>query len=126
MAEALFYGIKERTSRVLTFSLVDEKNRPIVVDLLTKFTLTLYDVRTNLIINAHDHENVFGHNNIIVSPIANVEWSMLPFDNVIIDSTLSTELHIALFEWEWWSSELLKDNKLEIQLYIDNLGRVPI
>lgn len=93
--------MNELTTGVYTGSLVDDTGAAIGAASLVTLTLTLYDAITKTYINARNAQNILNANNVTVDSSGNLIWSVQALDNLIVNDTLSTELHVALFQWTY-------------------------
>ena len=114
--------IPERSSAKVTFTLKDENGSVVPGSSLTTFTLTLYPTTdSTTTINSRNDQNVLNVNGVTVDSQGVVIWLVDPADNAIIDTDLTVENHIALFEWTWGSG---KAGRHEILMTIQNLTLV--
>jgi hypothetical protein len=84
-------------------SLVDETGVPVPAASLSSLTLTLYDQRTDTIINSRDAQDVLNVNGVTVDANGLLTWTVLPADNPIVTRGTAEETHVALFEWTFGS-----------------------
>lgn len=81
-------------------------------------TLTLYDAATKGVINTRTTVNVLDTNGGTVSAEGELEFELLPADNVIVTKSRSVhrERHIALFEFTWASG--VRSGKHEVEFSV--------
>lgn len=115
------FKVNEGVSARYTARLVDENNNGIGGNSLTSLTLTLYDKKTDTIINARDKQNVLNANGVTVSNTGGLTWTLTANDNAMVSNTASAEIHVALFEWEWAPNG---SGKHEFLIQVQNLRRV--
>lgn len=113
--------IAERTTRKITFLVVDEDGVAVPGASLTTLTLTLYDEITEAIINTVDDKDILNVGGGLVDGSGNGSYTMDPADNQIV-GTASFEDHIALFEWTYGGGA--KAGKEEVRLRVDNFSKV--
>ena len=51
--------------------------------------------------------------------------ALTAFDTPLLDSARSTEVRVALLEWEWTESGVPKAGKVELAFVVRNLAKVP-
>jgi len=115
-------GLKERSTHVYTATIKDENSVVVPAASLNTMTLTLYAERTGTIINSRSQQNILNANNVTISSGGVLVWTMQPADNAIVNSALSVEPHIALFEWTYSSGT--KYGKHQIRLMVENYTKV--
>ena len=113
----------EQTTGQYVGLFTDADGVAIPLAVLTTVQLTLFDNASKAIINSRDGQDVRNANNVVISSGGVVTWTIQALDNIILDDTLDTELHIALFEWTY-SSGLLS-GKHAIGLRVANFEKVP-
>lgn len=91
----------EKTTGRYTATIVDGDGNAITLAVLTTLTLTLFDENSKVIINSRDGQNILNANNVTVSAGCVLVWTIQALDNPILDDSLDTELHIALFQWTY-------------------------
>lgn len=100
-AKFLVTDAVEQKSGIYTGTLVDENGVAVNSNVLTSFTLTLYDQATNTIINTRNAQNVLNSNQVTVDINGKVTWVWLPADMTIVNPNRASEIHVALFEAKW-------------------------
>ena len=123
------FRVKEKTFALYKAVLVDENGSPVPVAQLTTLTLTLYNAdvaepspATGNIINSRNAQNVLNVNNVTVDSGGNVAWSVQDVDNIIVDQTKATELHIARFDFTYGTP--VKPGRHEVRLRVENLRKL--
>lgn len=113
---------------------LDESGQVVPGNLLTTLTLTLYVLQSDgtiVFLNNRNKQNVLNANDVSVYPTLqaradsktfNLFWQIRQEDTTIVDDTLATEQHIALFEWSWPNNHF---GKQELILAVKNLIDVP-
>lgn len=114
------FQVTERTVAQYSGKLIDEKQAPVPAATLTSLTLSLYDRITGTYINSRNLQNVLNANNVTVDTTGNIVWQIQPGDNIILDDSLLTETHIALFEAIWPNGRV--DH--EVELVVRNIKTV--
>ncbi len=115
--------LPERSSAKITGILKDENGAVISSASLSTLVLSLYvEGSPSTIINGRNKQNVLNANGVTVDGSGNLAWLMDPLDNSIMDSTLSIEQHVALFEWTYGGS---RAGRFEILISVKNLNLVP-
>ena len=117
-----FKNILEKTSRKYSAVLRDLDGVIIPNTSLSTLTLTLYSIHSLAVINSRNAQNVLNANDVSVDVIGNLTWEMQPADNAILDPTLQTEIHRALWEWTWAGGA--KAGKHEVDFQVRNLNKV--
>lgn len=114
--------VPEGTTALLSAVITDETSTAIAAATLSTLTLTLYPKEhTSTFINSRSSQDVLNTNNVTVTSSGVLTWTMQPSDNTIVDSSVSVEHHIALFQWTWPTS---KAGKHEIEFRVSNLTNV--
>ncbi len=121
MALTVTFTVNEFTTAKFTGQLVDENGAGIPANVLTAFTLTLYDQLTGAIINGRNAQDVRNNNGVTVDGNGNVVWLLSPADNGTVTTSLPTELHVALWQWAWGTG---KEGKQEVGIRVTNLNFV--
>lgn len=111
----------ERTTCLYTGQLKDENLAPVSLVDIVSLELTLYDAITGTIINGRDGQNVLNNNGVTVNSTGFISWLQTKDDNIIIDDTLDTELHIAKFKCVYSVNRELEH---EFIYRVVNLGKV--
>jgi len=96
----------EQQSGIYRATLRDENGAAVAAQVLTTFTLTLYNLSSGTVINSRSAQNVLNANQVTVDGSGNVVWNWLPADMTIINPNLNSEEHVALFEAKWLDSQL--------------------
>ena len=117
-----FSNVHEKSTRVYTATIEDENGNAIPSSSLTTLLLTLYSQHSGTIINSREGQNVLNANNVTVDANGLLTWTMQPDDNQILDNTLTSERHKALFEFTY--SAGAKSGKHEVVFVVDNLSKV--
>lgn len=117
------FDVLERESARLTGTVLDDQGTAIAAADLTALTLTLYDKKTENIVNSRDGQNVLNQNNVTVGSDGALVWTIQVADNVLVNSSDLNETHIALFEWSYSGGG--KSGKQEIELVVRSLKKVP-
>lgn len=112
----------EKTSGQMTGTLTDETGAVVPAASLTTLTLTLFDLASGTILNSRDAQNVLNTNNVTVSALGVLVWTIQPADNAIVNDNLARETHRALFQWTW--SAGAKSGKGYQDLVVENLAKV--
>ena len=85
---------------------------------LDTMTLTLYNEKTGLVINARDHVNIKANVDIAGA----LAFTLLAADMAIIDTAKAEEYHRALIEWTWNTTQR---GSWEIRIIVQNVNKVP-
>ena len=102
--------VNERSSKVVTFTILDENSDPVPDSVLTTATLTLYDIGTTPsaagspvagIINSRDSQDVLNDNDVDIDADGLVTWATQPEDNIIVTERRQVERHRAMFHFSW-------------------------
>ena len=97
------FNVNQLSSFRVTSTLLDETGAVVPAASLTTFTLTLYDRATNAIINSRSAQNILNANGVTVDSSGNMVWTGTPSDAPILNSTRTSEQHVALFHYTWSS-----------------------
>lgn len=121
--ETLDDNIMEGTTPKITATIQDENDAVIDVADLNTVTLTLYnlDDADNTIINSRNAQDVKNANNVTISSLGALVWSVQVLDTAIVGST-ETERHRAVFAWTYNSGT--KTGRHVIDMVIRNLEKV--
>lgn len=112
----------EKTTGQYTSLIVDANNVAVPLAALNTLVLTLFDNASKAIINGRDGQSVLNASNVTVSAGGVLIWTIQPLDNVILDDSLDTELHVALFQWTFNGG--LESGKHAIGLRVANFEKV--
>lgn len=127
MARSVF-TVKESTTPIYTFSLVDEDGVAVLLTDLITLTLTYYLVADSSIINSRNNQNVKNVNGVTVSATSVVTWDLTTSDTAIIDAVTTKvgdkERHRALWTWTYTTASGTKTGRDEIDILVENLGLV--
>jgi len=97
--------VQEATTATYTATLKDDAGVVIPSADLTTLTLTLYNEKTDAVINSRTAQDVLGVNGGTVHATSGLLTQVFaPADNPIIDTALEhgrTEVHIAQFDFTW-------------------------
>lgn len=120
----------EQTSARYLGTLTDETGTLVGPTILDSAALTLYDERTNAIINSRDAQDVLNANGVTIyntlqtasdGTTYNLVWLMDPADNMIVTSRLPFEAHIAVFDVRWSSTKRMVH---EVRIRVENVGQI--
>ena len=118
------HDTQERGTPVIGFKLLGEDGQPVASAAMTTMTLTLYDARTNAILNSRNAQNVLNANNVTMHATSGVvTWSIQIADQPIQNSKLDVEQHIGLFLFTWSSGT--KAWAHQVILNVANIRRSP-
>ncbi len=124
--EILADNIMEGTTPKITATVQDEDGTAIPASSLDTLTLTLYnlDDTDNTIINSRSAQDVLNANNVTVSSLGALVWSVQEEDTIIVGTDTSdiTERHRAVFTWTYNSTT--KTGTHVIDMAIRNLVKV--
>ncbi len=119
------FNVKEGTVATYTATIKDEAGTVIPASALTTLTLTYYaaDLADDVagIINSRSAQNVLNANNVTVTTGGVLTWTLQATDTVIVTSTRTTEMHLALFTWTWGTP--VKTGKHLVGIRVENLRR---
>jgi hypothetical protein len=107
-----------------TATITDDLGAPLPAASLSTLTLTLYVIKsdgTTAYVNSRNAQNVLNANNVTVSGVGLVTWSLQVADTSLIED-LPFERHIALWEWTWPTA---RAGKHELMITVKALGEVP-
>ena len=101
--------VNERSSKVVTFTILDENGDPVPDSVLTSATLTLFDLLTGKasgspmqgVINSRGDQDVLNDNDVTIDGDGLVTWAMQPADNIIVTPRRQIERHRAMFSFAW-------------------------
>jgi hypothetical protein len=113
----------EKSSYRITATITDESGAALPAASLTTLVLTLYALdAAQTIVNGVNAANILNSGRGAVDAAGKLTLTLLPADNVLIDPTQSSEIHVALVEWTWAAG--LKAGKHEVQFTVVNLAKV--
>ncbi len=127
------WRVNEGSTAVYTATLKDEADTVIPLAAMTTLVLTLYNkekqglldtsgVQVDNIINSRNALDVLNDNNVTYHATSGLlTWTMQKEDNTIVDDTLDSELHTALFTFTWSSGT--KDGAHQVEIRVKNLQR---
>lgn len=105
--------------------LVDENRVPISYATLTSLTLTLYDLRSSVIVNGRNAQNVLNANQVTMDVNGNIVWTWLPADMPLLVPTVQQEEHVALFVAKWTDSGgNARQANHEVHFYVNKIPLV--
>jgi len=117
--------ILEKTTPKITAVIKDENGVAIPSTSLDTLTLDFYNMSDNptfAVINSRTAQNVLNANDVSLDTSGNLTWQMVPLDNAVIDSALTTEDHRAVFNWTY--SGGAKTGRHIIDLTVVNLEKI--
>lgn len=125
MPIAITFGtpINELNSWSFTADLTKDDGTALGPAALTTLTLTLYDVATNVIINAVDHVDIKNTGRGALDTLGHLVVSLTSADNPIVTAGSTKEKHKALIIGTWGSGAGYTSQ--EILFSILNLNKVP-
>lgn len=112
----------EKTTGRYGATIVDGDGVAVPLAVLNTLTLTLFNDVSKAIINGRDAQSVLNTSNVTVSASGVLVWTIQPLDNIILDDSLDTELHIALFQWTFNGG--LESGKHAVGLRVANFEKV--
>lgn len=115
--------VNEGVTAQYTAQLVDENDDNLPLSSLYTITLTLYDQLSDSIINSRDGQDVKNANNIVINSTGFLTWTLQAADNVIVNPSLDSEVHVALFEGTYGTLGAKPFNH-EFRYRVVNLNRV--
>jgi hypothetical protein len=115
--------VAEKTTRRWTGIIKDDTGAAVPATSIFTLTLTLYPKATPAArINNRDQQDVLNANNGTVDSNGNWVFGLTIADNIIVDSNLTEEQHMALFEYAWAGG--VKAGKHLIEFTVTNLPTV--
>lgn len=116
-------AVIEHSSATYKGTLLDADGNPVPASLLTRAELTLYDIKSNTIINGREAQDVLNTNGVAFNEDGTFIWAITPDDNAVLNqaSKKTTEEHVALFLFEWPSGHLHHNVPISVTL----MHRVP-
>jgi hypothetical protein len=113
--------VDEDSTRVVTFTLLDEANVAVPGSALTEATLTLFDLGTASpgspvkgIINDRNGQDVLNTNGVTIDEAGLVTWELQSEDNIIVTPRRQVERHRAMFRFTWPDGDFLKEFEIEV------------
>jgi hypothetical protein len=113
-------SVTEHSTASYSCTLLDHTNQPIPGPALSSLTLTLYDRVSDAVLNGRDNQDVLNANDVTVDGNGVLTWLLQPADTAMHDSTLGSEVHVALFTITWPGGHFHH----EVSFHIQNLHRV--
>lgn len=120
MFEQIEESILEKTTPDITGKIVDSAGQGIPVVDLDTLTLSIYTLKDELLV-IRTNENVLNANGVTVDALGNMVWTLTAADTAIKDSALSTEIHVAVFEFTWDGGD--RNGKMVIHYNVINLPK---
>jgi hypothetical protein len=117
--------VNERTTPTYTDTLVDAAGDAVAGSSLDSIKLTLYDEASEDVINNRDGESDVLGGDVTVNSDGELSWTMEELDNVILNTALAEERHIALFEIRWTVSSVEHVIREPVCFIVKNLSKVP-
>lgn len=114
-------AINEATTGRYAATMYDETGATIDGTAMTTLTLTLYDKRTNGIINSRNAQDVKNTNGVSVDSAGALVWTIAKEDTSIV-GTSQVERHVAVFVGTW--STGTKKFVHEVEMDVINIKRV--
>lgn len=117
----------ELTSAIYTGVLRDAAGNPVSSSVLQSFSLTVYEVITQTIVNSRNSQDVLNTNDVTVDTNGLITWYLQKNDNAIVAQTEAPlEIHVAKFV-ATWTDVNNKPQQLEHEVFIavQNLGKTP-
>lgn len=124
MAPSFAIRVNEKSTFLWTGTLKNENGVALGPSDLVTLICTLYDEDTGTIINSRNQQNILNLNNFTLTTAssANISWDSPMADQLIVDDTKETEVHIAKIEWTFGSGGAFGGKK-EIAIRVVNLVR---
>lgn len=94
------FEVLEGTTPQYSCSIVDENGDAVAAASLDTLTITLFNVRSRVVINSRDRQNALNANNVEVTAGGLLTWNIQPADLVVASGDLISKLQ-AVFEWTW-------------------------
>ena|SRR5258706_7206778 len=116
--------VNEKTASIYTGQLTDENKVNIQLVVIIDFFLTLYDAITGTILGGRDAQPVINQNHVVISSSGFITWNLQEADNALINQSLDTELHIALFTGHYTSADGARPFKHIFPFRVVNLTKV--
>lgn len=94
------FCVKEAATAIYAATITDQDGAPLGGLDLFALTLTLYDQKTQAIINDRDEQDVLNVNGVTIDSGGLLTWEITPADNAFV-GTKADEIHVALFRYYW-------------------------
>lgn len=114
--------VAERSTALLSGTLVDETGAALGASSLTTFTFTLYNRSTEVVINSRTATSILNTGPGTVDSSGNWTLTLTPADNAII-GTDQSEWHVALLQWTYGVAGA-KSGAHEVMYAVRNLAKV--
>lgn len=118
------YPIKERQTLTYTFVLKDEAGVVIPASALSAAVLTVYSAASEAIVNSREAQNVLNANNVTISELGVVTWTLQPSDVTMLNQALEEETHRCVFLFTWTASGNTRTHPHEVDFVLDNIGKL--
>jgi hypothetical protein len=112
----------KKTTSDLTLQLTDEANVNLPSAQVTTLTLTLYEKKTQAILNSRSAQTILSANGGTLASGGLLTLLLSNLDNALTQQTVSSEDHVALIEWTWASGA--RYGKKEITFSVINQAKV--
>ncbi len=93
--------VHQDTSGKYSAQLVDQNLAALDSTIVESITLTLYDTKTEDIINSRDAQDVLNTNQVTIDCDGTLVWDWTSLDMPLLSTTKDQELHTALFTIVW-------------------------
>jgi len=122
------FDTKENTGAKYTATIKDADGNALALADLATMTLTLYDVKSDAIINSRDKKDAKNANDVTIAVTGGLlTWLLQDVDNPIVAGTTTAiqkkQHHRGLFEYAYNGDG--SPGKHELDIYVLNLGKVP-
>lgn len=112
----------ENSTKVVTFTILDQAGDPVPSASLTAATLTLFDLQSGTggspaigVLNSRDGQDIKNAHNVTIHATSGlVTWTMQPADNIIVTERRQVERHRAMFTFTWSGGSF--DYEFEIEV----------
>ena len=116
------FQVQEESSYELTIPWLNQADEPLLLVEVASLTLTLYELRSGVIINSRSDQDILNANGVTFHSTTGIMvWSIQPADTAAVTTT-RRETHRALFELTLGTGA---KKKLEVDLVVSNLQKVP-
>lgn len=95
------FDVVQENSGKYVAKLVKEDGEALDVEEITTATLTLWDSKSEAIINNRDEQNVLNLNNVSLDCAGNLVWQWTPLDMPKLSTKPDPEIHYALWIITW-------------------------